>query len=309
MLNLLIRIEIFIDNILLKLAELSLILFKLVIPQKLRKKYFQLEERTQKWFQEKREKIQHKKQQLIARALEIKKQADGKIKIAKNYDYKSEITNLRVKALALSFQLKAAIKQKTPLEFLKFVSNQLILPLAGLKVFFAKLSPSKFLAGFIGFSVITLSSLGIYFESNKIQKPSSQNRQPASIDERAIKEVPSGGIRKRPEYYKKDEKQIEFTHVKMPIYYQSINEIHNLDIDFSLQLSSRFVKRYLDTNEHKLRDHMLMTMEPIVPEFPLEKEGKQIIRDKVLFETNEFLRKNEVEGSAEEAKIIYILGT
>jgi flagellar basal body-associated protein FliL len=51
----------------------------------------------------------------------------------------------------------------------------------------------------------------------------------------------------------------------------------------------------------------LLNLEPILPSLPLDDEGKEIIRQKLINEINQFLKKHNIEGHVEEVRITYIL--
>ncbi len=309
MVNLLIKAEILIDNILLKLGSAFVYFFKLLIPNALRNKFFYIEEKIESWLQQKKEKIKARKELLLKRVNELRNQANEKIEQARGFDYKAKIQDSRIQLMALTQRLKVLLKEKSPTALMSLLLAQILIPIKRLKGASSSLSPNQILAGVIGSAILGLSGLGIFFEGRKIVSTTEQYRTPAGEIEEGELEQNSKGATGRPRYYKKETKQLQLTHVKMPVYYNDVNQLHTLDIDFSLQMDSRFATKFIDEYEHELRDHLLLSIEPILPEFPLEEEGKIILRDKILYETNKFLQEKETEGQVEEVKIIYILGT
>jgi hypothetical protein len=302
--NLLIKVEIFVDKVLIKMGQLFIFLFKLAVPQKIRDKYFNLEEKVENYIKSKKEKIHKRTEELYQKvkkeALEVKDEALKKIEEAKKIDWKT-------KALEYKLKLLTFVKTRTPKELLAVLLAYLAVPLIFLKKYFTGVSHKKIAIGVATSMVFGLASLHIYFESQKVvEKTSKVARQPAGGGD---KDLDADGLPVRKNYYKQDKRQFQLTHVKIPVYYKDINELHTLTIDFSVQASNRYTKKYIDKFEHEVRDYMLMTVEPVLPEFPMEEEGKGIVKEKVLYELNEYLRQKDVEGYIEEVEIIYILGT
>jgi len=63
----------------------------------------------------------------------------------------------------------------------------------------------------------------------------------------------------------------------------------------------------LEKLEFQLRDHLILNVEPMLASFPLEEEGKQILREKLTMEINDFLSERKIVGEVKEIKLIYIL--
>jgi flagellar basal body-associated protein FliL len=145
-----------------------------------------------------------------------------------------------------------------------------------------------------------LAVIGIGFSGQKIMTNQlDAHRSPASSDE---------GIQyERPAYYKKQQRHLVVTNLRLPVYIAEVNEIRSVDIDFTATLSNRFSRNFLEKHEFHLRDHFILHMEPSVASFPLEREGHDIISDKIFDEINYFLQLNQVEGEVLEIKLTYIL--
>lgn len=145
-----------------------------------------------------------------------------------------------------------------------------------------------------------LAVIGISFSGNRIiDQHFSNTRTPASVEEEVQYE--------RPKYYKKQARHFDLTNLRLPIYFPKINEVRSVDIDFTATLSNRRARMFLEKHEFHLRDHLILQIEPSIASFPLEEEGKEIIRQKLHKELNEFLMMNNVEGEVKELKITYIL--
>jgi hypothetical protein len=52
----------------------------------------------------------------------------------------------------------------------------------------------------------------------------------------------------------------------------------------------------------------VLNLEPMMASFPLEEEGKEILRQKLLSEMNDFMESREIEGKVLDVKIVYVLG-
>ncbi len=141
--------------------------------------------------------------------------------------------------------------------------------------------------------------IGIGFSGQKLLAEKSQGRTPASVEEEVSYE--------RPVYYKKETRHVEVTNFRLPVHFANVNEVRSVDIDFTSTLSNRYARNFLEKHEFQLRDHLVLHVEPSVATFPLEDEGKEIIRRKLLSEVNEFLKLRGIEGEVEELKITYVL--
>ncbi|MBL7665102.1 MAG: hypothetical protein JNM93_08215 [Bacteriovoracaceae bacterium] len=300
MYNLLIQAEVFLDKVLIKLGHLLILLFKKIVPQSFREKVIFLEHKLEKDIQSRKENIQRKTAQLINN---LKAQTLNKFERTKEIDFKTKTI-----AFAASFADKVKKTPKNQILGLFFL--QLTLPFIFLREWFGGLAPKKILMLTVGFSVFALSALNIFVQTKRIVEFSvSNNRTPASVElgDNELEVEPS--LPARPDYHKKDAKQYVLTNVKIPVYFEDINELHNVDTELSIQLSNRWTTKYFDKYEHEIHDYLLQTIEPIVPEFPLEDEGRQIIKDKVKTELNNYLQERNIEGKVEDVKVIYLLGT
>jgi flagellar basal body-associated protein FliL len=72
-------------------------------------------------------------------------------------------------------------------------------------------------------------------------------------------------------------------------------------------MSSRMSRMKLGMKEIELRDHLILNVEPMIASFPLEDEGKEILRKKLTLEINDFMIAHQIEGEVEDIKLIYIL--
>ena len=145
-----------------------------------------------------------------------------------------------------------------------------------------------------------LAVIGITFSGHRIaDHHMASNRAPASAEE-AIEYD-------RPDYYKKQVRHFDLTNIRLPVYFPQVNEVRSVDIDFTATVSNRKARMFLEKYEFQLRDHLVLEIEPSIASFPLEEEGKEIIRQKLWNELNGFMKLHNVEGEVIELKITYIL--
>jgi hypothetical protein len=176
----------------------------------------------------------------------------------------------------------------------------IILPWIIASKWFEDLSTAQTLGMFIFSAASILAVIGIGFSGQKIANLQREaSRMPASVEE----EIPYA----RPVYYKKQSRHVEISNLRLPVYFANINEVKSVDIDFVATTSNRETKMFLDKHDFQLRDHLILQVEPSVAAFPLEEEGKDIIRKKIIQEINDFLKTYEIDGSVSEVRITYVL--
>lgn len=155
------------------------------------------------------------------------------------------------------------------------------------------------------FTVLTLGGVAMFValfaitkNSYKIATHQEATRTPAS--------EPVEGYT-RPSYYKQNYREVSFSSVKIPVYVQGINELRALMVDISILTNNRATKVWLNKNEFSLRDHLVLTVEPVLPTFPMTEEGRQVIATKLRDEISIFLRAQGVDGEVIEVRLIHIL--
>ena len=60
-------------------------------------------------------------------------------------------------------------------------------------------------------------------------------------------------------------------------------------------------------NSRELKDYFFMNVQPIISSFPLESEGKKILKEKIQKELNIFLSTQKVEGQVIDVNITDII--
>lgn len=148
------------------------------------------------------------------------------------------------------------------------------------------------------FILISGSTL-IYFGGSKIYYGEFNMRSPASDQ---IYDY-------RPNYHLYEPKTLEIINIKIPIWTENVTQIDSITIDFAIKTSTRFARHYLLEYEYKLRDHFFTNVEPFISNFPLEGEGQEILKEKIIYEINFFLQQNGVEGVIEDVYILYLVGS
>lgn len=144
------------------------------------------------------------------------------------------------------------------------------------------------------FSVVQITDTGMEL----LQPEESIDRTPASAEENSYE---------RPDYYKETKRQVTFVNYRLHVYSGGVNDLKTVDIEFTATVSNRFGRMFLDKKEFQLRDHLINGIEPVEASFPMENEGKEIIRQKLILELNEYLKKNKVQAEVQDVQIIYIL--
>lgn len=155
---------------------------------------------------------------------------------------------------------------------------------------------SMMLLGFSAASVLAGISL-IFSGQRLLGRQDDAQRSPASVEVEYD----------RPNYYKKETRFVTITSIRLPVYYPEINETKTVDIDMTATLSNRMSRMQVDKLEMQFRDHLISNLELIKADFSLTEEGKEIMRQKLFRELNDFMKSREIEGEVIEVKITYLL--
>jgi flagellar basal body-associated protein FliL len=213
------------------------------------------------------------------------------------------------KTTALSFNFKAALQEaykkaiqqaKASCPGLGKLGTLFLTPFLMMAQWLKGLSPAQSLVLILFTISSLLSVIGIGYSGQKlVNHQLDKYRSPASVEDEVKYD--------RPEYYKKQTRHFDVTNLRLPVYVAKVNELRSIDIDFTATLTNRQSRAFLEKHEFHLRDHLILQIEPSIATFPLEEEGKEIIRRKVLDEINAFLKLNEIDGQVIELKITYVL--
>lgn len=171
-----------------------------------------------------------------------------------------------------------------------------------IKSWYLSLQPQTIAVGISFTALSTIAGLTIYTQVQKVAKTAEQAQK---IAEEAARAPASA---KRPAYFRKSEKQFAVANVILPAYFRtSPKELKKLVIDFTFESSNKYIRNYFDRNAHLIQDTLNTTIEPISINFPLEDEGKIIIKEKIKKEMNKKLRKLKVKGEIKEVYINSII--
>ncbi len=144
--------------------------------------------------------------------------------------------------------------------------------------------------------VMSIGFYGVYRSTSKIYQEEFTSRTPASVQQYA----------KNPKYKMYIKKTLTVENIKVPIFAENVKQVRSITISFSVRTSTRFAKQYLVYYENQLKDYFFTSVEPVISSFPLESEGKLVLKEKIIYELNNFLAENKVEGLVEEVSIVFI---
>ncbi len=258
------------------------------MPAKLLRKWQASRLAARKYFTDKKSRLDRRLK--LAKAARAKKQARiDELKATGQYFGPKE----KAKAKVASF--KEALL-KTPLrDRADFISSKLNLLIEKI----AAVPRTQFLIAFCAMLMIFTGTYSVYTSSENIYMKEWGGRAPASVDK----------YLDRPEYLKYPARTMKVFNVKVPIYVESVQSVRSVTVDFSLRTDTRFARMYLEEYEYKLKDYFFMTTEPMISSFPLEEEGKMVLKDKIRDELNIFLKENKVEGHVLDVDLIFIVGS
>ena len=218
----------------------------------------------------------------------------------------------QIKTKLFNFNYKEKLQQSYNSAMAQYANNQSGSPLSKLKTFFMtpflmmaqwlkglSVAQTILLLGFSSASVLACISM-VFTGQQLVNDYKKELRGPASVEEEVTYD--------RPDYYKKESRHLMVTNLRLPIYFADVNDLHSMDIDFSATISSRLSRMKLERLKLQLRDHLVLNVEPMLATFPLNEEGKEIIRSKLIMEINAFMLEFEIEGEVKDLKLIYVLG-
>lgn len=107
----------------------------------------------------------------------------------------------------------------------------------------------------------------------------------------------------RSEYKKFTRRTLKVQNVAIPIIVKDKKDIHSFLTDFYVRTNTVFAKLYLDHNQHKIRDRFYENTYRMPASFPLDNDGKGVIKEKIIFELNRLLKDNRVEGEVLEVSL------
>ena len=148
---------------------------------------------------------------------------------------------------------------------------------------------------FLGFLVVSFSSIVLYYQARTIY-------QKFSVEDEAVEKEEVGANHSK--YSERYRNVFPVKNIVIPVYRKG-SSFQKVVVDFHIVSSNFRVKEYfwMGQNIHLIHDRLNSQMAPMDLEFPLEEEGKMVIRDKVRREINRLVRELEIEGEIEEVYI------
>lgn len=167
------------------------------------------------------------------------------------------------------------------------------------------LDPKSLMITTTTFVAFSLTSISVYKQVSEIEEKNPEVvREPSSyadsVDRRSVTRNP---------FRNQDLMFINIPEIDIPIYIENGQGMQVLTIDFSFKANNRYISKYFEKreNEFVLRDRLNKRLQPITLSFPLEKEGKNILRVKIRSELNEMIKDLGIEGQIEDVYIHSIL--
>lgn len=161
------------------------------------------------------------------------------------------------------------------------------------------INPQYALGGSMMLAISIIASIQIYQHSQKIiEKMTDQTRAPASL--RKMNRAVYFGIKR---------KHTQMSGLQIPIYYQKDTKkrVGSVQIDFVLETSNRYLKQYIENNDHEIRSRLHTNLAPMDPQFIQTDEGREIIKSKVRHELNELIREKKIKGKIQRVSVYNII--
>jgi len=284
MMNFITRIEELINNLLIKISEILVKTFFKITPKKIIRIFTHFKES----FVEFKVFLKNLPRNVIQKSIWIFKETKNKL-VTVNFKEKILSAISRVK----TFYQEHYVKQSNKIKFLIKIPTNIVLG------WLKGLSPAQTILLLSLTAVSVLALLRIISTGNRLVDISRIKRMPASVENNLAYD--------RPIYYKKETKHVLMASIRLPVYGGDINDLKTVDIDFNATLSNRQTRNALEKLEFQLRDHLILKLEPQIADFLLLEEGKEIIRQKIHEEIDEFLKERKLNGHVTEVKITYVL--
>jgi hypothetical protein len=213
-----------------------------------------------------------------------KESAATAVASAKSYDWKSLNAKKIIAAIALVFG---------PI-LLRF------------KSWYLTLKPTTVLTITVSTVAFSLTGITVYQQAKEIQDKTAEEvvREPSSISDSMRRDKLA-----RSKYRHHKAKRISLAAVNIPVYIESRKGMQSLKIDFTFEADNRYVAKYFTIieNEYLIRDRLNRTVQPIIPTFPMEAEGKKVLKDKMKVELNKLIKDLKIKGEIKEIYIHSIL--
>lgn len=140
-------------------------------------------------------------------------------------------------------------------------------------------------------------------ETKAIEKEILSKISGAKIKNVEVKQV----LEARPKYFMQTEKLISFKDLNLQLFLEETKRNRQIWVDFTCLTTNRNIILFLNDHLVEARDYLNMHVEPVIPQLPIEEEGRQIIKEKIKLELNEFLKANGIEGKILEIYVDYLI--
>jgi flagellar basal body-associated protein FliL len=282
--NLLAKLENFVNKLLILLIEFVSKTLHKMIPQSIHAKI----EKYKLY-------VEAKKEQLKSAPQYLKKKAASSVALVTAVSKVKDHLKETYSAAMSQYQDK---KPKSALDKLK---RTLMTPILMISKWLSGLSATQSLVLLTFTAASFLSGVEVIFSGKRIVNQHIEaSRDPASLIEEDV-------AYERPDYYKKQTRHFEVNNLRLPVYIGEVNDLRSIDVDFVATVSNREARMYLEKHEFQFRDHLINEVEPMLASFPLEDEGKEILRQKLEKEINAYIKLKGLEGWVTDLKLTYIL--
>ena len=251
-------------------------------------------------------KIQESKKELIKRLIDFK---DKSIVFSKKLlkDLKSIKRSVsrnfrQLNSFIENFSIKKIDFKKILLSLLAFLN----VPFKKITSFLSSIPTEKYIIGFVSLIILSTFTLISYNSINEIYKNKTGEDL---IKFSTPEEKKEPDFIERPVYFKREKKQFTIRDINLPIYVESINAIRMLTLDFTIEGNNRYIAAYFKTgrNEDLIKNQLVKGVEPIIPTFPLNEEGKRILKNKLTKEMNILIKSLDIKGKISKVYIDNIL--
>lgn len=181
----------------------------------------------------------------------------------------------------------------------KFLNDQKVAIRIFIKNHFNQEKFDKFAPRFLVVSLLGLGIFSVVKVSHNIYRQENPYRKPASIQV----------YDEKPKYHFFQQQTVKIQNIKVPLQATRVGKMDSLTIDFSVRTSTRFASYFISENEHKLKDYFFTAVEPIVSDFALDEDGKEVLKEKIQKEIQRFLDKEKVRGEVLEVHLLYVIGS
>lgn len=288
-----IKIEAILNAMLISISQFLASLFKKILPSKIKSKIeapktkknpLNFKQLITSKFQDTKKYLDNKKAQTTAKINTVKVFAAKKAIAVKTFDIK------KVDAKKVSL-VGSALLTGYVSRFFKYLNA---------------LDPKTLVISTSTFMAFTLTSISVYKQVSDIDEKTAKEvvRAPSSYADEMSKDALA-----RSPYRNQDQMFINIPEIDVPIYIENGQGMQVLTVDFSFKASNRYISKYFEKHENEfvLRDRLNERLQPITVTFPLEKEGKNILRVKIKNELNALIKEMGMSGEIEEVYIHSIL--